>query len=175
MALLYRCFPGHFEKPVRAAECQSHPIVRKFLVNFRSSRPEVFSKKRVHKNFAKFTGKHLCQGLFFNKAAGLRPATLAQVFSCECCQISKNTFFYRTTLVAASKTWRAEEKGTLLQVLSREYLQIFLDSYSVELQQTWDAKMLSKEKNMNIFHNIFSLSFRNHQIFQFRNNNLHTL
>ena len=72
MALLYRCFPGHFEKPVRAAECQSHPIVRKFLVNFRSSRPEVFSKKRVHKNFAKFTGKHLCQGLFFNKAAGLR-------------------------------------------------------------------------------------------------------
>ena len=26
--------------------------------------------------FAKFTGKHLCQSLFFNKVAGLRPATL---------------------------------------------------------------------------------------------------
>ena len=26
--------------------------------------------------FAKFTGKHLCQNLFFNKAADLRPATL---------------------------------------------------------------------------------------------------
>ena len=25
----------------------------------------------VLKNFAKFTGKHLCQGLFFNKVAGL--------------------------------------------------------------------------------------------------------
>ena len=95
------------------------------------------------------------------------------MFSCEYCQISKNTFFYRTTLVAASKTWRAEEKGTLLQLLSREYLQIFLDSCSVELQQTGDAKMLSKEKNMKVFLNIFSLSFCNHQIFQFQNNNLH--
>ena len=41
-----------------------------------SSRPEVFCKKGVLRNFAKFTGKHLCQSLFFNKVAGLRPATL---------------------------------------------------------------------------------------------------
>ena len=39
---------------------------------------------------------------------GLRPATLsrkktlAQVFSCEICEIYKNTFYYRTPLVAAS-------------------------------------------------------------------------
>ena len=33
-------------------------------------------KKGVLKNFTKFTGKHLCQSLFFNKVAGLRPATL---------------------------------------------------------------------------------------------------
>ena len=38
--------------------------------------PEVFYKETVLKNFAKFTGKHLCQSLFFNKVAGLRPATL---------------------------------------------------------------------------------------------------
>ena len=42
---------------------------------YRSSRPEVFCKKGVLRNFAKFTGKHLCQRLFFNKAAGLRPET----------------------------------------------------------------------------------------------------
>ena len=42
----------------------------------RSSRPEVFCKKIVLRNFAKFTGKHLCQSLFFNKVADLRPATL---------------------------------------------------------------------------------------------------
>ena len=40
-----------------------------------SSRVEVLRKKRVLRNFAKFTGKHLCQSLFFNKVAGLRPAT----------------------------------------------------------------------------------------------------
>ena len=27
-------------------------------------------KKGVRKTFAKFTGKHLCQSLFFNKTAG---------------------------------------------------------------------------------------------------------
>ena len=33
-------------------------------------------KKGVLKNFAKYTGKHLYQSLFFNKVAGLRPVTL---------------------------------------------------------------------------------------------------
>ena len=33
-------------------------------------------KKDVFRNFAKFTGKHLYQSLFFNKVVGLRPATL---------------------------------------------------------------------------------------------------
>ena len=48
----------------------------------RSSRPEVFCKKGVIRNFVKFTGKHLCQSLSFLtklqacKVAGLRPATL---------------------------------------------------------------------------------------------------
>ena len=32
--------------------------------------------KSVLRNFVKFTGNHLCQSLFFNKVAGLRPATL---------------------------------------------------------------------------------------------------
>ena len=47
------------------------------LIKFlRNSRLEVFCKKVVLKNFAKFAGKHLWQGLFFNKVAGLRPETL---------------------------------------------------------------------------------------------------
>ena len=73
----------------------------------RSSRPEVFCKKAVLRNFAKFTGKHLYQSLFFNKVAGLacnfiKKETLTQVFSCEFCETSKNTFYYRTPPVAAS-------------------------------------------------------------------------
>ena len=43
---------------------------------YRSSRPEIFCKKGVLRNFAKFTGKQLHQSLFFNKVAGLRPTTL---------------------------------------------------------------------------------------------------
>ena len=37
--------------------------------------PEVFYEKSVLRNCAKFMGKQLCQSLFFNKIAGLRPAT----------------------------------------------------------------------------------------------------
>ena len=62
----------------------------------RSSRPEVFGKKGVHRNFAKFTGKRPQPCNFIKKE------TLAQVFFCEFCEISENTFFYRTPLVAAS-------------------------------------------------------------------------
>ena len=53
----------------------------------------------VKKIFTKFTGKHLCQGPFFNKVADLeaydiiKKETLAQVFSCEFCEIFKNTYF----------------------------------------------------------------------------------
>ena len=56
-------------------------------------------KKDVFKNFAKFTGKHLCQSLFFNKVAHLSTAVLlkkrflAQVFFCEFCGIFKNASF----------------------------------------------------------------------------------
>ena len=42
----------------------------------RSSSPEVLCEKRVLRNFAKSTGKHLRQSLFFNKVAGLGPVTL---------------------------------------------------------------------------------------------------
>ena len=65
---------------------------------------EVFCKKGALRNFAKFTGKHLCQSIFFNKVAGLRLETLflkkdilAQVFSCEFCEISENTLLQNTS------------------------------------------------------------------------------
>ena len=60
------------------------------------------AKKVFLTNFVKFTGKHLCQSLIFDKVAGLHlQETQAQMFSCEFCEIFKNTFFNRTTLVAA--------------------------------------------------------------------------
>ena len=38
-----------------------------------------FCQKGVLRNFAKFTGKHLCQSLFLNKVAGLRKFNKAAV------------------------------------------------------------------------------------------------
>ena len=41
-------------------------------IKYGRSRPEVFCKNGVLRNFTKFTGKHLCQSPFFNKVTGLR-------------------------------------------------------------------------------------------------------
>ena len=76
----------------------------------KSSHRSCSVRKRVLRNFAIFTGKHLCQSLFFNKVAGLRheacnfvkKKTLAQVLSCEFCEISKNTFFTEHLRATAS-------------------------------------------------------------------------
>ena len=44
--------------------------IQNFLKSgYRSSRPEVFCEKGVLRNFAKFTGKYLCQSCFLNKVA----------------------------------------------------------------------------------------------------------
>ena len=71
---------------------------------YKSSRIEVFCKKGVLRNFAKFIGKNLCQGLFLNKVACnfIKKETLVRVFSCEFWEFSKNTFYRWTPLVAAT-------------------------------------------------------------------------
>ena len=51
----------------------------------RSSRPDVLCKKGVLRNFGKFIEKYMCQKLFFNKVAGLRPATLLKKSLCHRC------------------------------------------------------------------------------------------
>ena len=63
----------------------------------RSSHRRSSVRKGVLLDFTKFTGKHLCQSFFFNKVAGLRLQTLAQVFSFEFCEISQNTFSQNTS------------------------------------------------------------------------------
>ena len=77
-------------------------IKNKKVKKRRWRRPEVFCKKGVLRNFAKLTGKQLCQGLFL----------MAQVFSCEFCEISKNTFCYRASPVAASENEIKNKKAT---------------------------------------------------------------
>ena len=63
----------------------------------------MFCKKDILKHFAKFTRKHLCERLFFNKIAVLKPATFKErdfgtgVFL-WILQLFKNNFFYITLL-----------------------------------------------------------------------------
>ena len=58
--------------------------------------PEVFCKKMCSYKFGKFTGKQLCQSLFLIKLCRpracifIKKETLAQLFSCEFCTISKS-------------------------------------------------------------------------------------
>ena len=86
-------------------------------VKYRSSHQRCSVKKGVLRKFSKFTGKHLCQSHFLNKVTALRPEilfkkeTLTQVFSCEFCIISKNTFFTEH-LWTTTSTYK-----TLLQAL----------------------------------------------------------
>ena len=45
--------------------------IKKLNHIYQKQLPEVFYEKYIPKNFTKFTGKHLFQGLFFTKVAGL--------------------------------------------------------------------------------------------------------
>ena len=71
--------------------------------SYRSIRSQMLFKIGVLKNFANFTGKHLCQSLFFDKGAGLRLQLWTQVgeFLWNL-RNTKNTFFHRTHPVTAS-------------------------------------------------------------------------
>ena len=53
-----------------------HIMNRSSCTQIRSSHWMCSIKKGIRRNFTKFTGKHMCQSLFFNKLAGLSPATL---------------------------------------------------------------------------------------------------
>ena len=79
------------------------------MLKYRSSSPEVFYKKGVLRNFAKLTGKHLCQSLFFNKVAGLRPATLLKRRLWHRCFLVNFLKFLRTTFFIEHLWWQLLE------------------------------------------------------------------
>ena len=83
--------------------------MRAFEIFYIQKQPlEVFCKKGVLKNFAKLTGKHLCQSLFFNKVADPRLATFLKkrlwnrYFSVSFAKISRTLFFTEHVRATAS-------------------------------------------------------------------------
>ena len=73
-----------------------------FRKMYRSSHRKCFVKKVALKNFAYFTGRQLCWSLLIIKLQTLRPSTQV-LFSCEICEIFKETYFEEHLRTTASK------------------------------------------------------------------------
>ena len=77
----HRCFPVKYVKFLRAVN----------LKNISHRRCSL--RKGVLRNFAKFIWKHLCQSYRSEACNFIKKEILAQVFSCEFCEILKSTFY----------------------------------------------------------------------------------
>ena len=83
--------------------------------NHKSSHSEAFSKNGVLRNFAKFTGKLLCQSLLFNKVTGLgnRPTSSDNVI-CNSAIYADDTNLY-SKCDQASDLWQQLELASELE------------------------------------------------------------
>ena len=85
-------------------------------------------KISVPRNFTKFTGKHLCQIVFFNKVASLRPATLLKkklwrrCFLVNFAKFLRNTFFTEQLSTAASVLYGVKRLGIPTATLRKHLL-----------------------------------------------------
>ena len=105
------------------------------------------SVKKVFLKIWQSSQENTCTRVFFNKVE----KTLAQVFFCEFCKISKNTVFYRTPPVAAChnrdylhcallKVLHAfQEKETLSQGMCNFFFKMFQSRFSKQLKATWNS------------------------------------
>ena len=79
------------------------------LTSFRSSHRRCSVKKGIFKNFANFTGKYQCWGLFLIKLQERLQfywkETPILVFSYEICEISKNIYFEEHLQTTASEVY----------------------------------------------------------------------
>ena len=83
---------------------------------YRSSHRRYSVREVGLRNFVKFTGKHLCQSLFFNKVAGLRPATLLKKRLWHRCFPVNFAKFLRPTSLTENLRW------LLLILFSKRFL-----------------------------------------------------
>ena len=100
----------------------------------RSSSPEVFCKKGVLRNVTKFTGKHLCQSLFLNKVAGLRPVTLLKMRVWHRC-FSVNFAKFLRTLFIIEHLWWLFLTGALQNLNAQLLLSLYW--YLQNLNPSW--------------------------------------
>ena len=103
---LLRAYAPHFSRAY--VPTTTHKIYLLYLISIpyiavslwiicRSSHWRCSLRKGVLRSFLKFTGKHLCKSLLFNKVAGLRPATLLKNKTWHRCFPINFAKFLRTT------------------------------------------------------------------------------
>ena len=122
----HRCFPVKFvtflRPPILKNICErlllklfsktvsiskSHNIIYYSLLRQKQSFRCVLYKKGALRNFVKFTGKHVCQGLFFIKlqASSLKPATLLEKRLWHRCFLVNFTKLLRTPFYTEHLWW----------------------------------------------------------------------
>ena len=115
----------------------------------------MFCKKGVLRNFTKFTGKHLCQSLLFNKVTGLRLATLLKKRLWHRCFPVNIVEFLRTTFYLDNLWWLLLFMifsvlvlfviGISLSILSNKtFLTFWLNPYSIAINYMrlcWFSRM----------------------------------
>ena len=105
---------------------------------FRSSHRRCFVKRVVYRNFAKFTGKHLCQRFFFNKVAGLSPATLLKKSLWHRCFPVNFEKFLRTPFFSAFGRLLLFFRYQAFKVFGRIFSEWFANIVSISVMQTDD-------------------------------------
>ena len=95
-------FAEGFVLPFRFERITLKELILHVILLYRSSHQSRSEGKSVLRNFAKFTEKHLCLSLYFNKVAGLacnfiKIETLAQVFPVNFAKFLRTPFSQNTS------------------------------------------------------------------------------
>ena len=96
----------------------------------RSSHPELLCKT-VFRNFAKLTGQLVCQSLFFNKVAGLRPKTLLKKRLWHGFFPVNFAKFLRTKILTKHLRWLLPQEAIMKQLLVKIKVWKVLRSYLI--------------------------------------------
>ena len=119
------------------------------ISNFRSSHQVISIKKLFLKNYAIFTGKHLCWSLFFLFPEGLQlyqKEAPIQVFSCEQCDIFKNTYFKKHLQTTACKTLTKNARSQMFCEATSFQCYLLITLKTSENQRFYDVfRVIKKE------------------------------
>ena len=109
----------------------------------------MFCKKSVPKNFAKFTGKHLCQGFFLIKLQSLSPDIKRTWHRCFPVNFAK---FLRTSFLTKYLRWLLLSKMWLALQFSIFRVSSFIEDFLlISLQQKNEIKKGKYPDRVQIF------------------------